>query len=97
MSKINFRVKFIKRYFVLYACDDKNLNFIFIFAEPIPECTQNSECSNDKTCFNQKCVDPCTLDSCGLNSRCHVQMHRAICICNDGYTGYPQQYCHQRA
>ena len=63
---------------------------------PKAECTQNSECTNDKTCWNQRCVDPCSLDSCGLNSRCHVQLHRAVCVCNDGYTGNPQQYCRER-
>lgn len=66
---------------------------LIYFSEPIPECIQNSECSNDKTCYNQRCVDPCTLDSCGFNSRCHVQMHRAVCVCNEGFTGNPQQYC----
>lgn len=70
----------------------KYLHLIY-FSEPIPECTQNSECPNDKTCYNQRCVDPCTLDSCGFNSRCHVQMHRAVCVCNEGFTGNPQQYC----
>ncbi|KAF7389943.1 hypothetical protein HZH68_011800 [Vespula germanica] len=60
---------------------------------PNVECTQNSDCTNDKTCSNNKCIDPCTVQSCGFNSRCYVQMHRAICVCNEDFTGNPQQYC----
>lgn len=67
-----------------------------ITAAPQPECMDNLGCPNDKTCHNQKCVNPCTLDSCGVNSRCHVQFHRAICICDENHTGNPQQYCRER-
>lgn len=58
-----------------------------------PECTSNSECSNDKTCWEEKCIDPCVLGSCGFNSRCQVLLHRAVCVCHEGFTGNPQQAC----
>ena len=67
-----------------------------IVSVPQPECTDNSDCPNDKSCFNQQCVNPCTLDSCGQNSQCHVQLHRAVCVCGEGYTGNPHQYCRER-
>jgi hypothetical protein len=60
-----------------------------------PECVVSSECSYDKACINQKCVDPCQ-NKCGINARCRVNNHSPICYCNDGYTGdafsrcYPQ-------
>lgn len=63
--------------------------------KPRPECTRNSECSNDRTCFEEICVNPCDLGSCGVNSRCQVLLHRAVCVCNEGFTGNPQQYCRE--
>ena len=35
-----------------------------------PECTSNSECPLDKSCVNQKCVNPC-VGVCGYNALCH--------------------------
>lgn len=62
---------------------------------PQPECTSDGECSNDKACINQKCINPCANQGeiCGLNSECHVQTHRPICICRFGFTGNAQHAC----
>lgn len=57
-----------------------------------PECTINTDCSNDKACINEKCVDPCP-GSCGLNAECRVQGHVSICTCFKGYTGDPFTIC----
>lgn len=65
----------------------------FDYLGPEPECRENSDCSNDKTCNNQQCVSPCTLDTCGQNSQCHVQLHRAVCVCQEGYTGNAHLAC----
>lgn len=60
-----------------------------------PECVVSSDCGYDKSCENQKCVDPC-IGKCGQNARCRVNNHSPICYCNEGYTGdafsrcYPQ-------
>lgn len=64
---------------------------------PKPECTFDSECTFDKACVNQKCVNPCTASPgiCGVNSECHVNTHRAICICRNGYTGNAQSACYE--
>lgn len=62
---------------------------------PRPECTTDDECSNDKTCINNKCVNPCSNGLCGLNSECHTQAHRAICVCKSGFTGNPQHRCYE--
>lgn len=59
-----------------------------------PECVVSSECSQDKTCINQKCKDPCP-GTCGINARCQVVNHNPICSCNNGFTGDPFVRCIQ--
>ena len=51
-----------------------------------PECTISSECSFDKACSNQKCIDPCP-GTCGSNADCRVVNHSPLCSCRPGYTG----------
>lgn len=58
-----------------------------------PECIINSECRSDQACMNQKCRDPC-IGSCGISARCNTVNHIPICICSEGYTGDPFNYCH---
>lgn len=58
-----------------------------------PECVVSSECSYDKACSNQKCVDPCP-NTCGQNAKCRVNNHSPICYCMDGYTGDPFSRCY---
>jgi hypothetical protein len=74
----------------------RDINYLNLVA-PRPECTDNSECSNDKACINQKCRNPCAEypNSCGNNAECHVRMHRPICSCKDGFTGNAQSVCYQ--
>lgn len=57
-----------------------------------PECSVSSECSQDKACVNQKCIDPCP-GTCGSNARCNVLNHSPICSCPSGYTGDPFVQC----
>lgn len=58
-----------------------------------PECMVSTDCSQDKTCINQKCVDPCP-GTCGLNARCQIVNHNPICSCQNGYTGDPFIQCY---
>lgn len=58
-----------------------------------PECTISSECSPDKSCVNQKCVDPCP-GTCGLNAQCLVINHSPICSCKVTFTGDPFSRCY---
>lgn len=61
-----------------------------------PECESDSECTNDKACINQKCVNPCVqLSICGDNAICHVQAHRPLCVCHEGFTGNAQLACYE--
>lgn len=57
-----------------------------------PECIISAECTQDKACFNNKCVDPCP-GTCGSNARCQVINHNPICSCSPGYTGDPFLQC----
>lgn len=53
----------------------------------------STECSQDKACINQKCIDPC-IGVCGLNADCRVQNHSPICACKNQYTGDPFTRCY---
>lgn len=57
-----------------------------------PECVVSAECSQDRACVNQKCIDPCP-GTCGANAQCKVINHNAICSCSPGYTGDPFIQC----
>lgn len=52
----------------------------------------NTDCASDRTCFNNKCVDPC-LGTCGQNAECRVINHAPLCYCFSGYTGNPLHAC----
>lgn len=57
-----------------------------------PECVQNSECPRDKSCVNNRCVDPCP-GVCGLDAQCRVVNHAPVCSCRSGYTGDASRAC----
>lgn len=57
-----------------------------------PECVMNTDCTRDKSCFNNKCVDPCS-GSCGQNTECRVTNHAPSCYCLPGYSGNPLHAC----
>lgn len=58
-----------------------------------PECAISSECSLDKACISQRCVDPCP-GACGQNARCQAINHNPICSCSSGYAGDPFIQCY---
>ncbi|CAB4059878.1 unnamed protein product [Lepeophtheirus salmonis] len=62
---------------------------------PKPECTSDPECPDHLACVNQKCQNPCSRSTCGINAQCRVQRHRAICSCLDGYIGDPYSVCEE--
>lgn len=60
------------------------------------ECVENSDCSSQLGCVNNKCVNPCTLkdvDVCGEKANCAVDNHEAVCSCQPGSTGDPLLGC----
>lgn len=57
-----------------------------------PECVSSSDCSRDKSCVNQKCIDPCA-GTCGFNAECRVVNHNPICSCSLHFTGDPFVQC----
>lgn len=59
-----------------------------------PECISNSDCDKSRSCFNQKCVDPCP-GVCGNNAECHVVNHSPTCVCSPGFIGNPSTGCRE--
>jgi hypothetical protein len=57
-----------------------------------PECLSSPECSLDKACVKQKCVDPC-IGTCGQNAECRVHRHSPYCTCILSYEGDPFVRC----
>lgn len=57
-----------------------------------PECVTSAECSLNRACVNQKCINPC-LGTCGLNAVCQVVNHNPICSCPPQQTGDPFVRC----
>lgn len=60
---------------------------------PGAECTKNDDCLYDKTCKNERCVNPCAEDSCGSGAYCHVQNREPVCRCPTGFTGDARVGC----
>lgn len=54
------------------------------------QCTRDTDCPTDKACINAVCKDPC---DCGAFATCHVNNHKPICSCDDGYVGDPNVQC----
>lgn len=58
------------------------------------ECQSNDDCSNDKTCYNNECINPCVLgDPCAVNAECFGLNHQTACRCLSGYRGSPFERC----
>lgn len=57
-----------------------------------PECVSSNECTLDKACQNQKCIDPCP-GTCGINAVCQVVNHNPICSCPSRHSGDPFTRC----
>lgn len=51
-----------------------------------PECVLSTDCTVDKACIRNKCVDPCP-GTCGRNSLCNVINHTPMCSCPRGTSG----------
>ncbi|PNF22176.1 hypothetical protein B7P43_G05064 [Cryptotermes secundus] len=57
-------------------------------------CQLDSDCSNDKMCYNGECLNPCILGvPCAANAECYGDAHRAACKCPSGYAGNPFDHC----
>lgn len=57
-----------------------------------PECVSNSECSKDRSCIRNKCIDSCP-GVCGIQAGCSVINHTPVCTCPIGMTGDPLKQC----
>lgn len=57
-----------------------------------PECSINTDCSQNKACIRNKCQDPCP-GTCAFRATCVVVNHLPVCTCPTGYTGDPFNQC----
>ncbi|KAH8249884.1 hypothetical protein KR038_008286, partial [Drosophila bunnanda] len=50
------------------------------------ECIDHEDCAGDRACDAEtnRCIKPCDLTSCGKGN-CHVEDHKAVCACYEGY------------
>lgn len=54
------------------------------------ECYKNDDCADNLSCFEGKCIDPCSIKSCGNNALCQVNDHESECLCPSGHLGNPE-------
>lgn len=61
---------------------------------PALECYTNDDCSDDRLCKNDHCINPCSGEkTCGRGAFCHAHNHRHVCTCPQGFTGNPTVAC----
>lgn len=84
---IGFYLKYLSPHIIKYIVITE---YTFLnFAEgriPTWECYSDDDCSEERTCLERICVNPCD-NSCGIGALCRVINHKAICSCARGYTG----------
>lgn len=62
--------------------------------QPTPECYKNDDCPDDRTCRNERCINPCREDNaCARSAFCYVKQHQPVCTCPPGFLGHPTTEC----
>ncbi|MPC50470.1 hypothetical protein E2C01_044299 [Portunus trituberculatus] len=57
-------------------------------------CISDTQCSDDRLCYENNCISPCILDNpCAPHAECHAAAHKAVCLCPSGYDGNPLKEC----
>lgn len=62
-----------------------------------PECIVSSECPADKACMNNKCINPCSRNVCGIKATCKVLNHSPLCSCIPPLIGNPLFECYPQS
>lgn len=52
-------------------------------------CHSDDDCSSSESCRDNKCINPCSDNPCGINSMCSASNHRASCNCLSGLVPNP--------
>ncbi|QQP34980.1 Putative LOC101893139, partial [Caligus rogercresseyi] len=61
------------------------------------ECSVNEDCPSERACYQDKCIDPCVLDSpCAPNAICKTSQHRSSCVCPPPLIGNPLVSCAEK-
>lgn len=54
---------------------------------PSHQCKSNTDCDDDLTCAQGKCIEPCALRECGRHAQCVSINRQASCQCPSGHLG----------
>lgn len=58
------------------------------------ECYADDDCPFDRTCRNERCVNPCVNPNpCGHGAFCYAERHQPVCKCPASFTGSPLIKC----
>ncbi|KAJ8277089.1 hypothetical protein GJAV_G00071360 [Gymnothorax javanicus] len=57
-------------------------------------CATNSPCGNSEVCSNGKCVDGCSVYSCGVNAQCTTSGHVQSCSCVHPWVVWKNEHPH---
>ena len=75
---------------------NEQINIVFILLVKKGECNYDTECSDNKACISNQCIDPCIHENpCGRNAICKTSNHRPFCQCPPGLAGDPHAYCYE--
>lgn len=68
---------------------------ILAVISPRPICQYNEDCPPSTLCdrLNRRCINPCSVDSCGHNAECTPVNHGIECKCRGGFVGNPYIEC----
>lgn len=58
------------------------------------ECVQDRDCPGERTCRDNRCVNPCAYGACGENAYCDVRNNRVDCTCPQFYQGDAHSRCY---
>ena len=60
-------------------------------------CRTDPDCPSRTACINRECIDPCSLDPCGINAECRIvdilPVRMMACECIPGYQGDASVRC----
>lgn len=87
-KKCSWRLFIFERIVLNYSTKSQ-MNFLSPVYGHQSICQYNEDCPPNKLCdrLNRRCINPCTVDSCGDNAECTPVNHGIECACRNGFIG----------